>query len=218
MFARENHPYGHTEREAIEFMAELSRVLGVKSKYIIPAYEDAWYYMWRERRLPVNVDPLKSRLENEEERIRLSRIFQEGLKKVAGYVLPLAPLGGAGDGWRSGSWFLRSQHLFLLPGDSPIGLRLPLDSLPWVVPGDYPHVIAPDPMSPLAPLPVLGRALKFAGNLPTPVRLRGRQSSGGLRLASLPIGLCAPPYVLSHGRDGSIFSCRQSVQRSLIWN
>ena len=38
--------------EAIDFMVELARVLGVKSKYIIPAYEDAWYYMWRERRLP----------------------------------------------------------------------------------------------------------------------------------------------------------------------
>jgi uncharacterized protein (DUF2126 family) len=152
LFARENHSYGHTEREAIEFMAELSRALGVKSKYIIPAYEDAWYYMWRERRLPVNVDPLKSRLEDEEERRRLGKIFDQGLNKVAGYVLPLEPLRGVA-GWKSGSWFLKPQHLFLLPGDSPIGLRLPLDSLPWVLPGDYPYLHQPDQMAQLPPLP-----------------------------------------------------------------
>jgi uncharacterized protein (DUF2126 family) len=153
LFARENHSYGHGEREAIDFMAELTRVLGVKSKYIIPAYEDAWYYMWRERRLPVNVDPLRSRLENEEERARLGKIFHQGLNKIAGYVLPIAPTRGDVPGWKSGSWFLRSQHLFLLPGDSPIGLRLPLDALPWVLPSDYPSVHPPDPMTPLGPLP-----------------------------------------------------------------
>ena len=178
LFARENHSYGHTEREAIEFIAELSRILGVKSKYIIPAYEDAWYYMWRERRLPVNVDPLKSRLEDEEERARLGKIFHQGLNKVAGYVLPIAPAPGEGSRWMSGSWFLRSQHLFLLPGDSPIGLRLPLDSLPWVLPSDYPRVHTPDPMRSLGPLPAPRQRSEirqqFAGVSPTPAQAMNR--------------------------------------------
>ena len=45
--------------------------------------------MWKERRLPTNVDPLKSNLKDEEERKRLAKIFEFGLDKVTGYVLPL---------------------------------------------------------------------------------------------------------------------------------
>jgi uncharacterized protein (DUF2126 family)/transglutaminase-like putative cysteine protease len=183
LFARENHSYGHGEREAIDFIAELTRVLGVKSKYVIPAYEDAWYYMWRERRLPSNVDPLKSRLEDEEERARLGKIFNQGLNKVAGYVLPITPVKGDVPGWKSGSWFLRSQHLFLLPGDSPMGLRLPLDSLPWVLPSEYPTVIPPDPMMPLTPLP--------AGRQRSELR---RQIAGLTQAATAPANKRPEPF------------------------
>ena len=38
--------------------------------------------------------------------------------------------------WATGPWFLRGERLYLVPGDSPMGLRLPLDSLPWAAPGD----------------------------------------------------------------------------------
>ena len=31
----------------------------------MPAYEDVYYYLWRERRLPPNVDVLDSRLDDE---------------------------------------------------------------------------------------------------------------------------------------------------------
>ena len=50
------------------------------------AYEDAWYYMWRERTLPLNVDPLKSEVENKEERERIAKVFDQGLKAVIGYA------------------------------------------------------------------------------------------------------------------------------------
>lgn len=204
LYARENHSYGHTEREAIEFIAELTRVLGVKSKYIIPAHEDAWYYMWRERRLPVNVDPLQSRLENEEERLRLGRIFNQGLNKIAGYVLPLEPAPGGQPGWRSGPWFLRPQHLFLTPGDSPIGLRLPLDSLPWVLSSDYPYVVLPDPMAQLGPLPSPRKSTEFrpqyshisqAPALPPNRRPESQESAGWI----VRTALCVEP------REGRLF-------------
>jgi uncharacterized protein (DUF2126 family)/transglutaminase-like putative cysteine protease len=153
LFANESENYGHNEKEAARFVSQLARVLELKPKHIHPAYEDAWYYMWRERRLPTNVDPLKSRLEDKEERARLAKIFNQGLNKVAGYVLPLQRDFSDQTRWMSGPWFLRTEHLFLLPGDSPMGLRLPLDSIPWVSKSDYPYINQPDPLVDLPPLP-----------------------------------------------------------------
>ena len=49
-------------------MQTLARRLGVDPGFAIAGYEDVWYYLWRERRLPVNVDPFDSRLENPEDR------------------------------------------------------------------------------------------------------------------------------------------------------
>src|ERR1700682_1802681 len=55
--------------------------------------------------------------------------------------------------WTSGPWFFRSGRLFLVPGDSPIGYRLPLDSLPWVAPGEGPRVRETDPSVQMPPRP-----------------------------------------------------------------
>jgi len=153
LFADEGVNYGHTEKQAAWLIHQLAHVLDVKARHILPAYEDAWYYLWRERQLPANVDPLESRLEDQEERARLARLFNQGLKKIVGYVLPLGRGWGGGLRWASSPWFLRAEHLFLIPGDSPIGLRLPLDSVPWVARSDYPTVQPRDPMEPLPPLP-----------------------------------------------------------------
>ena len=53
-------------------------------------FEDVFYYLWRERRLPVNVDPFDAKLDDELERDRLRRVFTEKLDSVIGYALPLA--------------------------------------------------------------------------------------------------------------------------------
>ncbi len=153
LFAKEGQNYGHTDREAERFITQLARLLELKTRHVIPAYEDAWYYMWRERRLPTNVDPLKSKLDDKEERSRLAKIFDQGLDKIAGYILPIQRDFTGRARWQSGPWFRRAEHLFLLPGDSPIGLRLPLDSIPWVAKSDFPYVNPPDPMTDLPPLP-----------------------------------------------------------------
>ena len=63
--------------------------LGLTDQFIQPGYEDVFYYLWRERRLPVNVDPFDSRLDDEMERVRLRRVFEQKLDAVVGYVLPL---------------------------------------------------------------------------------------------------------------------------------
>ena len=56
----------------------------------------------------------------------------------------MLPVAHDGARWQSGAWFLRGR-CYLLPGDSPLGYRLPLDSQPWVAPGEYPWLHQPDP-------------------------------------------------------------------------
>jgi uncharacterized protein (DUF2126 family)/transglutaminase-like putative cysteine protease len=151
LLASERAPAGHTAVDAERFITALAARLDVAGEHVQAGYEDAWYYLWRERRLPVNVDPFDSRLSDELERARLRRVFDRQLGSVVGYALPLRP--DSGGRWRAGRWFLRDERLYLIPGDSPMGYRLPLDSLPWVAEDDYPHVYEVDPTAPRSPLP-----------------------------------------------------------------
>ena len=139
-----------TAEDAECFLQHVAILLALPKEQVFPAYEDVWYYLWRERRLPVNVDPLQSKLDDPLERERLRRVFDQGLQQVVGHVLPLRR---AAAGWESGAWFLRAERCYLMPGDSPMGLRLPLDSQPWVAATDYPWIHAVDPSLPRAPLP-----------------------------------------------------------------
>ncbi len=127
LIAESGKDYGHTEEDAQRFSLKLIENLGLTRHGLMPAYEDAWYYMWRERRLPTNVDPIDSRVEDALERDRITRVFDQGLRTRVGWALPLKHIGY----WESGDWFLRREHCFLMPGDSPMGFRLPLDSTPW---------------------------------------------------------------------------------------
>ncbi|HEY2572619.1 MAG TPA: transglutaminase family protein, partial [Verrucomicrobiaceae bacterium] len=140
--------------DARRFGLTLAVALGVDSEWLVPGYEDVYYYLWKERRLPSNVDPLQSNLKDEAERARLAHIFQKGLGSVAGYLLPLKrEWQGQKLCWQSGPWFLRDERLYLVPGDSPMGYRLPLDSLPWVAETDFPWIHPKDPMADFPPLP-----------------------------------------------------------------
>jgi len=156
LFADERVPQQRSTADAQAFISRLTARLELDETYIKPGYEDTWYYLWRERRLPVNVDPFDSKLDDELERARLRRVFQQGLDAVVGYLLPLRRewvAGTQGPQWISGPWFLRDERLYLIPGDSPMGYRLPLDSLPWAAPGDRQQLFEQDPFAPQAPLP-----------------------------------------------------------------
>ncbi|WP_243855539.1 transglutaminase family protein, partial [Aquabacterium sp. A08] len=143
LFADERDTAHYTDADAQRFIQTLARKLGLSTQHITPGYEDTWYYLWRERKLPVNVDPFDAKLSDEMERVRLRRVFGQGLDATVGYVLPLqvhaVPDGsqkgvrnGFGSSWSTGPWFFRDERMYLIPGDSPMGYRLPLDSLPWV--------------------------------------------------------------------------------------
>jgi uncharacterized protein (DUF2126 family) len=141
-----------TADAARRFLARVAEELGLSSEYVFPAYEDAFYYLWRERRLPANVDPFESHLKDPMERARLAKIFEQGMDRTIGYVLPIART-TPGDRWQSGPWFLRSERCYLIPGDSPIGYRLPLESQPWAAAGDFPFIHPPDPSRSYPELP-----------------------------------------------------------------
>jgi len=145
--------------DAQRFAETLARRLGVDPGYANAAFEDPLHYLQRERQLPINVDPVENRLEDAAERERVRRVFERGLNTPVGFVLPLQRgWGKSGPEWQTGLWMLRGQHLYLLPGDSPVGLRLPLPSLPWVAPSEAPPLFTVDPM--------VNR-----GGLPTPQRI-----------------------------------------------
>jgi uncharacterized protein (DUF2126 family)/transglutaminase-like putative cysteine protease len=142
---------GATTDDALRFARALAERTGVDPALACAGYEDTWYWLWRERRLPENVDPLASRLDDADERARLARVFERGLASIVGFALPLAPDGDGG--WRSAAWTFRGERMFLVPGDSPMGYRLPLDALPWVEPGARPAQVERDPTADRPPLP-----------------------------------------------------------------
>jgi uncharacterized protein (DUF2126 family)/transglutaminase-like putative cysteine protease len=139
--------------DAARFCAALSLRLGIDPALIQPAFEDIHYYLWREQRLPANVLSEDAKLADPLERARLARVFAHGLGAPVGSVLPLRR--GMRDGvraWESAAWVFRGGALFLVPGDSPIGHRLPLDRLPWADPDTIEPPAETDPFAPRAPL------------------------------------------------------------------
>ncbi len=154
LLARENVDYGHTAQDAGVFLVTLAKRLGIDPTVVLAAYEDSWYYLNKEAKLPVNVDPLESKLDDKEERERLSRVFTKGLNEPVGFAMPInRRMTQKGPVWLSSTWPLRQEKLVLIPGDSPVGYRLPLGSLPWVSKSDYPYAWETDPFEAREPLP-----------------------------------------------------------------
>jgi len=122
---------GYSSKQAKIFIRAFATRLGFNTHHIIPAYEDVYYYLWKENSLPVNVDPMKTDLKSPFERRQLMKTLEQDPGQPVGFALPLT-WGVHHNGWFSSPWMFRRGKLFLLPGDSPMGYRLPLDSLPWM--------------------------------------------------------------------------------------
>ncbi|MDQ6629504.1 MAG: transglutaminase family protein [Pseudomonadota bacterium] len=152
LFADEHLDLGATADTAQAFLRHLAAVLGIDAGNVFAAYEDAWHLRWREGRLPGNVDPADSRLADPLERARLRRLFEAGIDRPIGYALPVKRDERRRGAWRSSAWYLRESRCYLIPGDSPIGYRLPLDSLPWIDNDDIETIHPVDPSQELEPL------------------------------------------------------------------
>ena len=96
--------------DAQRFATALTAALGIAPEHLLPVWEDPLTHLSAEK---------KQRI--------------PGSKIPAGYMLPLA---ADDSGWKSSSWPLPDDQVILINGDSSIGYRLPLSSLPPPAPDD----------------------------------------------------------------------------------
>ena len=141
--------------DSLALLQRLAGRLGVDPDHILPAREDPLQWIKTEADLPENTKLSDLELGDAEARTGIAKAMAGGLSRPIGYVLPIRrPLSKAeGEGWLSEAWRFKRERLFLVPGDSPAGLRLPLGSLPELKPEDYPYLPAVDPYEPRGPLP-----------------------------------------------------------------
>ena len=144
--------YKYSVEDARRFMIYLAKMLGVSKDHILAGFEDAFYYLWTERNLPVNIDPANINLKDSLERKTLMEQLDRGLNSPAGYVLPIH-WAYPKNGWISCQWQFRGENMFLIPGNSQMGHRLPLDSLPHMPESKKPKPIK---RSPFEETPELG--------------------------------------------------------------
>ncbi len=144
-----------TIESAKAFTEELCSQLGLKEDSAMPAYEDQAHFLLTEQKLPINVDIEDNKLDDEAERARLIKVYDQGLDEPTSYVLPIQAwqTKDRGRRWMTERWKLRREKLFLMPGDSPAGFRLPLAGLEYIPPINYPNVVPRDPFEQREPLP-----------------------------------------------------------------
>lgn len=153
LLAREdtNEDVGPDDAQAL--LTAIARNLAVPVENVLPAFEDPAEWIIKEGNLPENVTPENSKLKDPEERARIARVFERGLTTAAGYVLPVQRWQArAAKGWLSEVWNMRRGKVFLVPGDSPVGYRLPLGTLPHIPESAYPFINPQDPTVDREPL------------------------------------------------------------------
>ena len=130
LLAAPERSLGHAIQDARHFANMLLQALGIDSDYLQPAWEDVFHLMWQREQLPEDIDPAKLKPGDRAAYQRIQRALGAGDESPVGFVLPLEY--DWHTGWFATSpWRLRRGRVVLVPGDSAVGLRLPLSSLPW---------------------------------------------------------------------------------------
>lgn len=147
-----NKDYKYSKTEAAKFADSLAKKLNLSSAFVQKAYEDVFYYLMSEGNIPSNVNPLEKDLKSPIERQFLVDLLQKDMGDPVGYVLPVE-WSYEKNRWLSSKWNMRRKHLFLIPGNSPIGLRLPLDRIDYMDANKQENQYEADLFDDLPPLP-----------------------------------------------------------------
>ncbi|MEM8570990.1 MAG: transglutaminase family protein [Pseudomonadota bacterium] len=226
LIAEETAQTGAGPEQAESLLNGSAQELGLKPGFVVPAFEDPAEWIIKEGNLPENVTPSNSKLKDPEERHRIAKVFSRGLTTASGYVLPVQRWQSKASGhrWRSEKWKLRRDYLFLIPGDSPVGFRLPLNTLPYVTASAYPYTNVADPTTlggslpdfrrrarpELAPIPIhAGRAQPMAHYTADPM---ARQERVEQELEDLPGG-AVRTAISVEPRDGRLCVFMPPVER-----
>ena len=205
LIAREDQAAKPGVGEGARLIEGIASRLGVDPQNALPAYEDPAYWMLKEGLLPDNVDTLDPKLKDPEERARIVRVFDHGLDEPVGFVLPVQRWQSAARAdarWHSELWRLRRKRLFLVPGDSPVGFRLPLGALPYVPPAEYPYSFEEDPFAPRGDLPDPGALRQRMRALVA--EAKAKASDPGLRSETGQIGGHVRTALSVEPRDGRL--------------
>ncbi|MDT5339707.1 MAG: hypothetical protein QOD90_5212, partial [Mycobacterium sp.] len=120
----------------LHVLGAVAAELGLPATQVRPAYEDALGRLAAALRQPagdpvVGADDLAA--DTPDARAELLARLDESATEPSAYVLPLHRREDE-SGWASSDWRLRRGRIVLLSGDSPAGLRLPLDAINWQPP------------------------------------------------------------------------------------
>lgn len=102
--------------------------LGIAKACVTPALEDIQYYRWKADTLPFFEKVDEAAEDDSLERRTIAILEKRGLDVPSGYVLPLFHSKQT-QRWTGAQWKMKREALYMIPGVSAMGFRLPLDSI-----------------------------------------------------------------------------------------
>ncbi|MCG8655285.1 transglutaminase family protein [Yimella sp. NH-Cas1] len=132
-----------------DFTQHLATRLGLPDEVVRPGYEDPITDWHNEIRQPSGDRPGDDVGALDPDRRSKLESKQIAPELPTGWVLPVFPAPD-GEGWGTAVWQTRREHLYLTPGTSPMGLRLPLGSIAWA---EAPYVPDASPFAASGTLP-----------------------------------------------------------------
>ena len=214
-FASSDAPGSASSDDARRLIDALADRLGLPARYVMTAYEDVPRVVLDESALPANVDPFAVDLSQPGERTRIARLLRAGIDKPAGFVLPVrATEDSSGIVWETSPWPLRRERLYAIGGDSPLGQRLPLTSLPDVLPDEVEPELELDPFETRDRLrarqDMRPRAGRTRGDKPREViktALVVEARDGHLRIFVPPLRAMEPYLALIAALEDAVHAC-----------